>query len=176
MASTLFTAALIIGAIIILTAIFNWLHKQRQQKKIAIQKTFFENIVAKHNLRISEKEEINSYLFAIDKAGYRLLHLNFGKPEEETTVIDLQKIKAVKLDTEETSIYEIKKGKSVLSEKHITKLQLAVNFKDPNQPQKLLALYQYQDGMQNLISTKRRGEHWQDVINKCIKQLPGAPA
>jgi hypothetical protein len=171
MASTLFTAALVIGVIILFIAIFSRLHRQRQNKKLAKQQTVFESIVSKYNLQISEKEEINAYMFAIDKSANKLIYLNFDSPQEETTLIDLHRVKSVKVNTEEDSVFQMKRGKSVLVDKHVTKLQVEVNFKNANQPPQLLVFYQYEDGMQNLAGTKRRGEHWQNVINSCIKQL-----
>ena len=160
-----------IGAIILVTWIFNLLHKQRERKKLLAQKGAFNNAVAKHNLQISEEEQINNYLFAIDRSNAFLLHLDFSKAEEQLSVTDLSKVKEAKVVTEENSLYEMKQGKSVPTEKHITKMQLALTFIDTNQPQQLLALYQYEDGMQNLSAIRKRGEHWQTAINVCIKQL-----
>lgn len=176
MTSTLLTAALIIGAIILFSIIFNRLHKKQVQKQDNERRKMLYSIIEKHNLRIHQSEYINKYLFGIDKLSALLLHLNFSHPTEEVTLIDLQKVKSAKLYNVESSLYETKKGKAVLNEKRITKMQLAITLKDMSQPPVILPLYDYGDGMQNLINLTRRGEYWQATINSQLQQLAGNAA
>jgi hypothetical protein len=177
MISTLLTAALIIGAIFILSYLFNRLHKKQQQKQLSRQKKILYTVIQQHNLRIHQREDINNYLFGIDKSGGQLLHLDFRNPPEEATLIDLHKVESAKLVNVESGIYENKKGKAVLAEKYITKMQLELTLKDPSLQPVMLPLYQFEDGSQDLISLRQRGEYWQAVINSCVLQLAGdAPA
>lgn len=164
MTSTLLTAAIILGAIIVLIALFIYVVGKGHNKKVAKQSIVFKDAVLKNNLEISEKEEINHYVFAIDKVKHILLYFNFTNNNIDTTVIDLQKVKSVRVDTEENSIYEEKRGKSVLVEKQVTKVQVEINLEDNQQTQHLLPLYQYVDGVQDIGSVKKRAEHWHATI------------
>lgn len=170
MASTLFTAGLILGITFLFIFFFSLLHKKGKQKLLANQKTKFEDLVSTNNLTIFEKEQFENYLIAIDTLNAKLVYLNFSNTEEEAKVIDLQKIKTTKVDVEENSIYEDRKGKSVFVEKQNTKLQLELTPKDGSQAKELLTFYQvYKDGMLDFNKLKMRIEYWKDNINKFIK-------
>jgi hypothetical protein len=171
MISTLLTAALIVGVIFIFSFVFNWLHKKQQQKQLNRQNKILYAVIQQHNLRIHQKESINNYLLGIDKTNGLLLHLDFRNPPEEATLIDLHKVESAKLFSVESGIFVNKKGKVLLAEKRITKMQLAVTLKDISLQPIMLPLFQHEDGTQDLISLRRRGEYWQLVINSFVQQL-----
>ena len=132
---------------------------------MATQKARFEYLLTENNLTIHEKEQFEHYLIAIDTVNRKLLYLNFSSEKEDIKVIDLQKTKTARVDVEENSIYEDKKGKSVFVEKHIMKLQLELTPKDAKQ---LLPFYQYQDGMGDYNRLKNRIEYWRNNINNFV--------
>jgi hypothetical protein len=169
MHSTLFISAIILGVVLVFIILFIALHKQSHNKKLAKQKVIFADIVWKNKLEISEKETINSYLLAIDKINFALLYINFSEQKEEVTIIDLWNIKTVKVITEDNAVYEQRKGKAVLIDKQINKLQLEVTLVD-SQPINLV-LYQYKDGLQNLNEIKKRANYWAGIINGAVKEL-----
>jgi hypothetical protein len=169
MASTLLTAGILLGITFLFIFLFSLLHKKGKNKALANRNAKFNALVAKNNLTIKEREEFEQYQIAIDTTNLKLLYLNFTATTEDVKVIDLQKIKTAKVDIEENSIYENRKGKSVFVEKHILKLQLAITSKDANQPIDLLTFYQYQDGMADFNKLKKRIEYWKDNINNFIK-------
>lgn len=169
MASTLVTAGIILGITFLFIFFFSLLHKRGKQKALANQKASFENLVSANNLTINEKEQFEHYLIAMDTLNGKLLYVNFSSDKEDVKIIDLQKTKAARVDIEENSIYEDKKGKSVFVEKHITKLHLELTPKDVNQPKELLPFFQYEDGMIDYNRLKKRIEYWRDNINKFLK-------
>jgi hypothetical protein len=169
MASTLLTAGILLGITFLFIFLFSLLHKKGKNKALANRNAKFNALVAENDLTINEREEFEQYQIAIDTTNLKLLYLNFTTTTEDAKVIDLQKIKTAKVDIEENSIYENRKGKSVFVEKHILKLQLAITSKDANQPIELLTFYQYQDGMADYNKLKKRIEYWKDNINNFIK-------
>lgn len=171
MTSTLFTAAIILGAVFIFIIFFSFLHKRGNNKKVAQQKLVFADIVWKNKLQISEKQSINNYLLAIDRINFALLYINFSSAKEEVVLIDLWKIRTVKVTTENNSVYEQRKGKSVLVDKQVNKLQLEITMID-NQPTANLVLFEYRDGMQDFLKIKGYANHWAQLINKEVKELP----
>jgi len=170
MTSTLFTAAIILGAIFIFIVFFIALHKKKHNKKLEKQKVIFTDLVWKNKLEISEKENINSYLLALDKINFVLLYIHFKEEKEEVELIDLWRIKAARAVNEDNSIYEQKKGKSLLVDKQITKIQLEVLLHDMTKVN--LALYEYQEGIQDYMFIRRRANYWAEMINSQIKELP----
>jgi hypothetical protein len=70
MHSTLFIAAIILGAVLVFIILFIVLHKRSDNKKLAMQKVIFADIVWKNKFEISQKEIINDYLLAIDKINF----------------------------------------------------------------------------------------------------------
>jgi hypothetical protein len=172
MASTLFTAGIILGITFLFIFFFSLLHKRGKQKALADQKSKFEQLVSASNLTINETEQFEHYLIAIDTLNAKLLYLNFSHPEEDARVIDLQKVKTARVEIEENSIYEEKKGKSVVVEKQISKLLLELTQKDVSQPKELLAFYQvHKDGMLDFNELKKRIEYWKENINNCLQGL-----
>lgn len=170
MSSALFTAAIVLGALFFFIIFFILLHKKGHNKKLARQKTIFADIVWKNKLEISERETINDYLLAIDKINFVLLYVNFGGQKEEVALIDLWNIKTVKVTTEDNSIYEQRKGKAVLIDKQVNKLQLEIALAE-NQKTNLV-LFEYKDGMQDFINIKQRANYWSQLINNSVKELP----
>ena len=169
MASTLFTAGILLGITFLFIFLFSLLHKKGKNKALAIRNAKFNALVSTNNLTIREREEFDKYQIAIDSSNLKLIYFNFSSTPEDAKVVDLQKIKTAKVDIEENSLYENRKGKSVLVEKHILKLQLALSKKDADQPIELLTFYQYEDGMADYNNLKKRIEYWRDNINNFIK-------
>ena len=136
---------------------------------MAEQQSKFERLVSANNLTISEKELFDKYVIAIDVERGLLVHIDFSNAEDSTRLIDLHTIKTVKVNTEENSIYEEKKGKPFLVEKQLTKLQLELTPKDTDQPKQLLPFYQlYKDGQHSFSSIKKRIEYWQRNITNYL--------
>jgi len=172
MASTLFTACIILGLTFLFIFFFSLLHKNGRRKTLVEQQSKFERLVTANNLNICEKELFDKYVIGIDVEKGLLVHIDFSNTPDSTRMIDLQKIKTVKVNTEEHSIYEEKKGKSFLVEKQLTKLQLELTPKDADQPKQLLPFYQlYKDGQHNFNGIKRRIEYWQENINNYLNQI-----
>jgi hypothetical protein len=171
MSETLFIAAIILGAIFIFIIFFVLLHKKGHNKKIARQKVVLADILWKNKLEISVQETINNYLIAIDKVNFILLYINFSKEKEEVILIDLWQIKAIKVTTEDNSIYEQRKGKPVLIDKQVSKLQLEITLVDVEAKANLI-LYEYKDGVQNFLQIKRSANYWCDLISKAVHELP----
>lgn len=171
MSETLFTATIILGAISILIFFFVLIHKKGHNKKIAKQKVVLADIIWKNKLEIVVQETIKNYLLAIDKVNFVLLYINFGKEKEEVVLVDLWQIKAVKVTTEDNSIYEQRKGKTVLIDKQVSKLQLELALADV-QAKSSLILYEYKDGMQDFVEIKRSANYWCDLISKALQELP----
>jgi len=156
MSSTLFTAAVIIGAVFIFIIGFVLLHKKRHNKKLAKQKSVLDDVIWKNKLEIVEQESINNYVLAIDRVNFVLLYIHFGNEKEEVGLIDLWQIRAVKVSTEDNSIYEQRKGKTILVDKQVSKLQLELTSVEV-QAKTNLVLYEYKDGMQNFVEIKKKG-------------------
>lgn len=171
MTSTLLTAAIILGAVFIFIIFFIMLHKKGHNKKLEKQKAVFADCVWKNKLEISENETINNYLLAIDKLNFVLLYINFNEPTEVVHLIDLWNVKSAKVVTEDNSVYEYKKGKSILVDKHVSSLHLEVTLADNNQSKPYLLLYEYKDGMQDFVYIKRRATYWSEIINNSAKDL-----
>ncbi|GEO07810.1 hypothetical protein [Segetibacter aerophilus] len=171
MNETLFITAIILGAIFLFIILFILLHKRGQNKKTAQQKILLADVVWKNKLQLLLQETINNYLLAVDKVNFILLYIDFGNEKEEVVLIDLWQVKTIKVTTEDNSIYEQRKGKSVLVDKQVSKLQLELTLIDEQQ-KKNLVLYEYKDGMQNLMEIKRRADYWCQLINKAVKELP----
>jgi hypothetical protein len=172
MHSTLFIAAIILGAVLVFIILFIVLHKRSDNKKLAMQKVIFADIVWKNKFEISQKEIINDYLLAIDKINFVLLYVNFSEPKEEVVIIDLWNIRTVKFMTEDNNVHGERKGKAVLVDKQVNKLQLEVVLVDNEKIN--LVLYQYKDGVQDLIAIKTRANYWAGIINSAVKELPHA--
>jgi hypothetical protein len=171
MAATLFTALIIIGATSFVIMFFILLNRRHHNRRIAKQKIVLNELIWKHKLEIIEKENINDCVLAIDMINFVLLYVNFRRPEEVITIIDLWKVKSASVITEESSIYEQKKENAVLVDKQVSKLQLEVSLSDANASKSFLMLFAYEDGMHDFLEIKRRAEHWKDIINNCVKEL-----
>lgn len=170
MSETLSTLAIVLSVLFVFIILFVLLHKRGHNKKLAQQKLLFADTIYKNKLEISEKETINSYLLAIDKINFTLLYINFSGPEGEVVLIDLWRIRSAKVITEDNSVYEQRKGKSVLVDKQVSKLQLEVTLVDA--PSKTnLVLFEYKDGIQDFIYIKERADYWCRLINKSIQEL-----
>jgi hypothetical protein len=170
MASALYIAAFFIAAMALLVIIFKRIHNQQQLRKTTAENEVFEHAVGKHSFQVSEKERVNQYLFAIDTANAQLLYINYQPSQQQALHVDLLKVKAVKTEAEESSAYELRKGKKIAAEKHVISLDLLMTMKDPGQPPTRLPIYQYEDGLENLSTSKIRGAYWQGLINKNIRQ------
>lgn len=176
MASTLFTAGIILGITFLFIYFFSILHKRGKKKAMEIKKTKFEDLISSNSLSINEKEELSNYVIAIDIKKAKVLYLNFSNTKEEPLVIDLRKIKSSKVEIEENTIYEEKKGKSVFVEKRYEKILLELLTSDANHKKYQLTFYDvHQDAMLDFKVVKKRVEHWQSTINSNIKQLTPSP-
>ena len=142
MASTLFTAGIILGITFLFIFFFSLLHKEENKSRWQIKKQDLMTQFLQITLTINEKEQFEHYYIAIDTLNAKLLYFNFSSEEEDVKVIDLQKTKTARVDIEENSIYEDKKGKSVFVEKQIAKLQLELASKDAGKSEELLTFYQ----------------------------------
>jgi G3E family GTPase len=171
MTETLITAAIILGAMFVFIILFVAMHKRGHNKKLAKQQVVLADLTWKNKLDISEKETINNSLLAIDKVNFKLVYINFGNEKEEVTLVDLRQVKTAKLSTEDNSIYEQRKGKSILIDKQVSKLQLELTFNN-EQPNSKLVLYQYSDGMHHLVQVKARATRWCDLINALLHEVP----
>jgi len=172
MSSTLLTAAIVLGALFIFILLFVWMHKKEHNKKVAKKKIIFADIAWKNKLEISEKESINNCELAIDRTNFILLYINFSTPKEEVTLVDLWQIKTVKVATEENSVYEYRKGKSILVDKQVINLHLEITFAENDKPTLQLPLHQYKDGMHDFVLIKSRANYWSEMINDCVRGLP----
>jgi hypothetical protein len=170
MSSAILTAAIILGAVFLFIIFFILLHKKGSDKKLSRQKVIFADVVWKNKLEISEHETVNDVLIAIDKINFVLLYINFSSAKEEVSLIDLWTIKSVNVTTEDNCIYEQRKGKSVLIDKQVNKLQLELTLKENQKT--CLILYEYQNGMHNFINIKQRANYWSQLINNSVKELP----
>ena len=103
MASTLFTAGIILGITFLFIFFFSLLRKRGKQKSSANQKARFDDSVSANNLNHKRKGTIWTLLFAIDTLNAKLLYFNFSSEEEDVKVIDLQKTKTARVDIEENS-------------------------------------------------------------------------
>jgi DNA/RNA-binding domain of Phe-tRNA-synthetase-like protein len=74
--------------------------------------------------------------------------------------------------TEDNNVHGERKGKAVLVDKQVNKLQLEVVLVDNEKIN--LVLYQYKDGVQDLIAIKTRANYWAGIINGAVKELPHA--
>jgi hypothetical protein len=171
MSNAIFTAAIILAALFVFIIFFKFLHRKGHNKRLIRQKVVLADIAWKNKLEISVQETINNYLIAIDKVNFVLLYIDFGKEKEEVILLDLWQIKAVKVIIEDTSIYEQRKGKVVLMDKQVSKLQLEVELIDAPANANLL-FYEYKDGVQNFLEIKMRANSWCDLINKAVQELP----
>jgi hypothetical protein len=52
----------------------------------------------------------------------------------------------------------------------VSKLQLEIPLVDEQQKTNLV-LYEYKDGMQNIVEIKRRADYWCQLINKAVQEL-----
>ena len=171
MSSTLLIAAIILSTVFFFIIVFILLHQKAHNKKIAKQKAVFAGYVWKNKLEISEKETINDYLLALDDANFVLLYLNLRQEKEEAALIDLWQIKTVNVNTEDTCVYEQRKGKSVQVDKLVSKLQMQVTLVD-SQKKADLVLYEYKDGMKDFEHIRKRTDYWCQIINKALQELP----
>ena len=170
MTSSLFTIAIVFAIVFIFILLFRLFHKKGKHSKITMQKELVADIISKNKLEITEKEAINNYLLAIDKTNFMLLHINLSDPNEAAVLIDLWRIKTVKVSTEDNSVYEQKKGKSVLVDKRVSKLQIQVTLIE-DQPPADLVLYEYKDAIEDFIYIKKRADYWCHLISKAVEEL-----
>ncbi|WP_018614658.1 hypothetical protein [Segetibacter koreensis] len=171
MSSTLLIAAIILCTVFFFIIVFISLHRKGNNKKIARQKAAFADCVWKNKLEISEKETINDYLLALDEANFVLLYMNLSQEKEEAALIDLWKINTVNVTTEDTYVYEQRKGKPVQVDKLVSKLQIQVTLVD-SQIKANLVLYEYKDGMKDFSFIRKRADYWCQIINKAVQELP----
>jgi hypothetical protein len=171
MISTLITAAIILGAIAIFVILFIMAHKKTHRKLLERQKVVFADCVWKSKLAISEKETINNHLLAIDQTNFILLYINFNEPKEVIYLIDLWNVKSVSLANGDNSMPEHGKDKSAFYDKQAGSVNLAVTLTENSQPDLRLYLYQYKDGIQDLVFIKGRAQYWLALINSCIREL-----
>ena len=171
MYSTLITISIVLGILFVFIILFVLLHKRGHNRKLVQQNVIFTNAVYQNKLDISEKETVNGHMLAIDRTNFTLLYINFRGPKEEVFLTDLWQIQTVKVTAEDNAVYEQRKGKSVLVDKQVIKLQLELAFVD-SQPKANLVLYEYKDGMQDFVHIKGRADYWSSLINKEIKELP----
>jgi len=171
MTSALITAAIILGAIFIFVFLFILIHKKGHNKKLARQKVVLADIIWKNKLEISEKETINDYMLAIDKKNSVLVYIDFSMSKEVASIIDLWNIKTVKVKKEEESIYMQRKWKPVLLGKQTKLIQLEATVVD-NEQKTNLVLYEYKDGLQDIVQINRRADYWSHLINTSIQKLP----
>ncbi len=171
MNEALLTTVIILSGVFFFIYLFALRHKRAFKKKIAMQQNFLADIVWKNKLELSMQETINNNLLAIDKKHLIFLHINYRNDKEEVALIDLWQIKAVKITTEENSIYEQIKGKPVLIDKQVSKLHLEITLSDVLQ-KTMLVLYNNEDGMQDFVELKKRANHWCRLLNKALHELP----
>ena len=170
MTSSLFTIAIVFAIVFIFILLFRLFHKKGKHSKIAMQKELVADIITRNKLEITEKETINNYLLAIDKINFMLLYINLSDSNGEAVLIDLWQIKTVKVSTEDNSVYEQKKGKSVLVDKRVSKLQIQVTLIN-DQPIADLVLYEYKDALEDFIYIKKRADYWCHLIGKAVEEL-----
>ena len=171
MLETLLTAAVVLGIVFIFIVVFILLHKRRDNRKLAKYKVVLADVVWKNKLDLAEQETINHCVIGIDKINFILLYINFSNDKEEVILLDLWQIKDLKVTTEDNNVYEQRKGKSVLVDKHVAKLKLAVTLIDVESKVDLI-LYQDGDGMQDFLQIKKRAEYWLDLIAGMMEELP----
>lgn len=171
MASSLFTAAIILGLLFLVVLFLVFLHDKEKNKKLAKQKAIISDLIWKNNLEISEQEGIDSCFLALDKINFVLLYVHFQNNTHEAQVIDLWNVKSAKISSEDHCVYAYKKGKSILADKQLDKLFLELSFIN-NPGNILLLIYHLQDGLLDLLHTKSRANHWAQIINSCVKEMP----
>lgn len=175
MTYTLITAALVIGAIIIITTIFNKIHSKQQQHNSALRRRILESTISENKLTLTESEEINGHLIAIDEAADKLIHFTLHEAGN-AIILNLKQLKSIQADVEETGIYETKKGKSIMTDKHVTLIQLRVTFKDSKRAVQQLPIYRYEDGMHELVACKASAKKWEKLVNQQIARQQAAVA
>ena len=171
MLETLLTAAVVLGIIFIFIVLFIFLHKTRDNRKLAKYKVVLAEVAWKNKLDLAEQETINHYIIGIDKINFILLYIDFSNDKEEVILLDLWGMKDLKVTTEDNNVYEQRKGKSVLVDKHVAKLKLEVTLIDAASKVDLV-LYQYGDGMQDFLPIKERAAYWSHLIAGVMKELP----
>jgi hypothetical protein len=66
--------------------------------------------------------------------------------------------------------YEQRKGKSILVDKRVSKLQIQVTLID-DQPVADLVLYEYKNAIEDFIYIKKRADYWCHLISKAVEEL-----
>lgn len=168
MASILLTAGILLGFVFLFVFLFSQMHKRGKKKLLVSQNTVFNKLVSINNLTITEKEEFAHYHIALDTSNLKLLYVNFSNTKEDVTILDLQKVKSVKVNMEENSIYENRKGKTVLIEKEIVTIKLILTINDTVYPTTVLTFYRYEDGKTDYAVLKTRMEYWKQKITDYI--------
>jgi hypothetical protein len=173
MASTLFTTAILFGIVVIFIFLFSRLERKGKATKIGLQNDLIDDIIFNKKLELTEKENINHYFLGIDKLNFSLLYLNFIQQDGGPVLIDLWKIKSVKLNTEDTFIYKQVKGKQVMVDKRAGILKIGVEFLEGSQHADLV-LYDYSTAVEDFVSIKNRAGYWCRLINKAIEEIKGS--
>ena len=151
---------------------FSLLHRKSKEKRIALQQANFEKLVSTHQLVIDEQEVFDRYLLAIDRINGKFIYIDLHDKAEDEHIVDIHQIKGVKLINEENSIYEDKKGKSVLVEKLVTSLQLEIALKE-GKVSELLTFFKYGDAAGEYLRLFERVTIWKDNLTALLKKTTG---
>ena len=170
MISSLLPIGIVFLIVFLFILLFRYLHNKGKNEKIAVQKELLANVISANKLHVSESESINNYLLTIDKINFILLYFNLNDPAVKPVIIDLWQIKTVKITTEDNSIYGQKKGKPVLIDKKVSRLQIQVTFTE-DQGDTDLVLYDYKDALEDYIHIKKRADYWCQLISIAVAEL-----
>jgi hypothetical protein len=171
MITSLTTIAIVFAIVLGFILLFRLLHNKKKRSRLALQQEKMNESIIQNKLEISEKEQIDNYLLAIDKTNFMLMYIDYSAPGNAPILMDLWQIKNVKIVTEHNDVYEEKKGKKILVDKQVIKLMIQVTLTDGKAGQEMV-LYDYNNAIREFIHSKTRAAYWCQLINQALLELP----
>jgi hypothetical protein len=171
MITSLTTIAIVFAIVLGFILLFRLLHNKKKRSRLALQQEKMNESIIQNKLEISEKEQIDNYLLAIDKTNFMLMYIDYNAPGNAPILMDLWQIKNVKIVTEHNDVYEEKKGKKILVDKQVIKLMIQVTLTDGKAGQEMV-LYDYNNAIREFIHSKTRAAYWCQLINQALLELP----
>lgn len=157
MGSTLVVAGILLGTVLLFTLLFTYLDRKMKRKELARRQARWRDVTSRHELQITEKEEIPHADIGIDGVRNRLVYVNHYDPESNEEVIDLEEIKMVRVEVTQSDF--------------VSKVQLELIPLKGEGIKYGLPFYQaLQDVMGEQHRLKKRAEHWKDRVSHYMQR------
>lgn len=167
---TIISAAIIVASVILIFKGLIFLHNKAEKKTSAALKAYYDHVLTKHNLTVTQPEILKNFILGLDEICNKLLIVQPVKTEKyKWQIIDLDNVKNCFVIKDYKSFYS-NDPKEKTTERFVDQINLHFEFIEEKEPVKINFYTNILHHISDMPLSEQKARKWEEVISKIIKK------